>query len=94
MFQFWFNTFFISTGTNLDDKETETSDPTLQSFTDDETTEDNATIRWFILPKQFIDKAHKDDRCRIFQPDFRVIIKPLGMIMMIIVIMIKRIVIM
>ncbi|KXJ21447.1 phosphatidylinositol 3,4,5-trisphosphate 3-phosphatase and dual-specificity protein phosphatase PTEN [Exaiptasia diaphana] len=67
IFQFWFNTFFISVGTNLSEDSTEISDPALQSFYDEKTKE-----RWFALPKQYIDKAHKDEKCRVFQADFKV----------------------
>ncbi|KAK3747338.1 hypothetical protein QZH41_017979, partial [Actinostola sp. cb2023] len=66
MFQFWFNTFFISVGANLDSEES--SDPTLQSYSDESCDSD---VRWITIPKSFIDKAHKDEKCRVFQPDFK-----------------------
>ncbi|XP_031568203.1 phosphatidylinositol 3,4,5-trisphosphate 3-phosphatase and dual-specificity protein phosphatase PTEN-like [Actinia tenebrosa] len=70
MFQFWFNTFFISTAyTNVDtENKDEECDPTLFTFNDKNSPED----RWFTLPKGCIDKAHKDERCKLFPVDFKV----------------------
>nr|UQI50295.1 phosphatidylinositol 3 [Haliclona caerulea] len=69
MFQFWFNTFFISNGyTNCDpDSMTEENDPTL--FTFDTNSPDE---KCFIIPKIWIDKAHKDEKCKLFPVDFKV----------------------
>ncbi|EDO32901.1 predicted protein [Nematostella vectensis] len=66
MFQFWFNTFFISTGANMTDSRE--GEPTIHTFKESR----NSDVRWFAIPKQFVDKAHKDNKCKVFSPDFKV----------------------
>ena len=64
MFQFWFNTFFVSqaavTETVYEDE------PTLKTF------ELDTDIRYFDIGKEYLDKAHKDTKEKIYSPDFKV----------------------
>ena len=63
MFQFWFNTFFISEGPDFDEGD---SEPTLKI---NRSEPDNW---WFEIPKVDIDKAHKDVRNKVFSSSFKV----------------------
>jgi hypothetical protein len=66
MFQFWFNTFFIGVGAKpIVDEEL---DPTLFTYAD----ENSPDVRWVTIPKNYIDKAHKDEKCKLFAVDFKV----------------------
>lgn len=64
MFQFWFNTFFISTvaskNVGMEDEDT------LRTF------EETSDIRSVRLPREALDKPHKDTKGRNFPPDFEV----------------------
>ena len=64
MFQFWFNTFFVSqaavTGEIYEDE------PTLKTF------EIDSDLRYFDVGKPELDKAHKDDREKIYPSNFTV----------------------
>ena len=75
MFQFWFNTFFISNAVatvtdkmqNEDREEMIHEDePTLKTF------ELDSNSRYFGIDKENLDKAHKDEKGKIFGPAFRV----------------------
>ena len=63
MFQFWFNTFFISKGQDFQQEQLE---PTLR------VNRSESESWWFEIPKQDIDKAHKDDRNKVFPSNFKV----------------------
>ncbi|CAH3136407.1 unnamed protein product [Porites lobata] len=64
MFQFWFNTFFVSqaavTGEIYEDE------PTLKTF------EIDSDLRYFDVGKPELDKAHKDDREKIYPSNFTI----------------------
>ena len=68
MFQFWFNTFFVSqaavTGEIYEDE------PTLKTF------EIDSDLRYFDVGKPELDKAHKDDREKIYPSNFTVSARP------------------
>lgn len=64
MFQFWFNTFFISQAA-----ETEKifeDEPTLHTF------ELDPELRYFDIGKEDLDKAHKDSKEKTYSSDFKV----------------------
>lgn len=64
MFQFWFNTFFISQqATDVDIYEDE---PTLRTARLD------TDLCYFDIGKEDLDKAHKDAKEKIYSNDFRV----------------------
>lgn len=64
MFQFWFNTFFVSQAAVT--KEIYEDEPTLQIF------EVDSDLRYFDVGKPDLDKAHKDDREKIYPSNFKV----------------------
>jgi len=64
MFQFWFNTFFVSQAAVT--KEIYEDEPTLKIF------EFDSDLRYFDVGKPDLDKAHKDDREKIYPSNFTV----------------------
>ena len=64
MFQFWFNTFFVSQAAVT--KEIYEDEPTLKLF------EVDSDLRYFDVGKPDLDKAHKDDREKIYPSNFTV----------------------
>ncbi|XP_028408520.1 phosphatidylinositol 3,4,5-trisphosphate 3-phosphatase and dual-specificity protein phosphatase PTEN-like isoform X2 [Dendronephthya gigantea] len=69
MFQFWFNTFFVS-GLTPPPSEGEATMKT-SSFDRRKQSEDGATS-WFELHKEDLDKANKDKKNKIYSPNFKV----------------------
>ncbi len=70
MFQFWFNTFFVS-GLTPPPTEGEASMRT-QNFQDKQQNEDVGATSWFELHKEDLDKANKDKKNKIYSPNFKV----------------------
>lgn len=64
LFQFWFNTFFISQEAAT--KEIYEDEPTLKTVNYDK------DLRYFEIGKEHLDKAHKDNKDKIFPADFKV----------------------
>ena len=64
MFQFWFNTFFVSQAAVA--REIYEDEPTLKTF------EVDSDLRYFDVGKPDLDKAHKDDREKIYPSNFTV----------------------
>lgn len=64
LFQFWFNTFFISQAAWTE--EIQEDEPTLHTF------ELDPNLRYFDIGKDNLDKAHKDAKEKMFKSDFRV----------------------
>ena len=64
MFQFWFNTFFVSQAAVT--KEIFEDEPTLKTF------ELDTDIRYFDVGKPDLDKAHKDLKHKIYASNFKV----------------------
>ena len=69
MFQFWFNTFFVSGLTPMP-SEGESSMMT-KHFPSNKQDELGATS-WFELRKEDLDKANKDKKNKIYSPNFKV----------------------
>lgn len=67
MFQFWFNTFFVSQAAVT--KEIFEDEPTLKTL------ELDSNLRSFSIGKDHLDKAHKDSKEKIFPADFMVHVK-------------------
>ena len=69
MFQFWFNTFFVS---GLTPQPSE-GEATMKTFNFDgrKQNEEGATS-WFELHKEDLDKANKDKKNKIYSPIFKV----------------------
>ncbi|CAB3988947.1 Phosphatidylinositol 3,4,5-trisphosphate 3-phosphatase and dual-specificity phosphatase PTEN [Paramuricea clavata] len=67
MFQFWFNTFFVS-GLTPPPSEAE---PTMmtQNFKDQD--DEVGATSWFELHKEDLDKANKDKKNKIYSPNFK-----------------------
>ena len=68
MFQFWFNTFFVSQAAVT--REIYEDEPTLKTF------EIDSDLRYFDVGKPELDKAHKDDREKIYPSNFTVSARP------------------
>lgn len=66
LFQFWFNTFFVSQEAVT--KEIYEDEPTLKTC-DVDGDEDS---RYFVIGKEHLDKAHKDNKEKIFPANFEV----------------------
>jgi phosphatidylinositol-3,4,5-trisphosphate 3-phosphatase/dual-specificity protein phosphatase PTEN len=66
MFQFWFNTFFVS-GLTPAPSEGEAS-MVIRNFSE----KDEGATSWFQLHKEDLDKANKDKKNKIYSPDFKV----------------------
>ena len=64
MFQFWFNTFFISQ--QATDVELYEDEPTLRTVKLD------TDLCYFDVGKEDLDKAHKDVKEKIYNRDFKV----------------------
>ena len=64
MFQFWFNTFFISEAAHTD--KVYEDEPTLLTF------ELDTDLRYFDVDKDNLDKAHKDMKEKVYAADFKV----------------------
>lgn len=64
MFQFWFNTYFISQ--QATSKELFEDEPTLRIL------ELDTDLSYFDVGKEDLDKAHKDTKEKIFNRDFKV----------------------
>lgn len=64
LFQFWFNTFFISQAAWTE--EIQEDEPTLHTF------ELDPNLRYFDIGKDNLDKAHKDAKEKMFKSDFRI----------------------
>ena len=64
MFQFWFNTFFVSQAAVT--KEIFEDEPTLKTL------ELDSNLRSFSIGRDHLDKAHKDSKEKIFPADFMV----------------------
>lgn len=64
MFQFWFNTFFVSKAAET--KSLKEDEPTLKTLVSDPDT------RCFEIGKDHLDKAHKDEKEKIYPADFKV----------------------
>ena len=64
LFQFWFNTFFISQAAWTE--EIQEDEPTLHTF------ELDPNLRYFDIGKDNLDKAHKDAKEKMFKSDLRV----------------------
>ena len=72
MFQFWFNTFFISQQATDVEKIFE-DEPTLKTVRLD------TDLCYFDIGKEDLDKAHKDAKEKIFNRDFKVRFKGVPM---------------
>ena len=70
MFQFWFNTFFVS-GLTPPPSEGEAS-MVIKSFPQNQQGEPVGATSWFELHKEDLDKANKDKKNKIYSPDFKV----------------------
>ena len=71
MFQFWFNTFFVS---GLEPKASE-GEPTMETQHTKKKADGvhiGGTTCWFELQKEDLDKANKDKKNKIFSPNFKV----------------------
>lgn len=64
MFQFWFNTFFISQAAHTE--KIYEDEPTLRTF------ECDPDLRYFDVGKEDLDKAHKDVKAKMYTADFKV----------------------
>lgn len=64
LFQFWFNTFFVSQEAAT--KEILDDEPTLKTF------KNNKDSQYFDIGKEHLDKAHKDNKDKIFPTDFKI----------------------
>ena len=64
MFQFWFNTFFVSKAAET--VKLEEDEPTLNTLVLDPDT------RYFDIGKDHLDKAHKDLKEKIYPAEFKV----------------------
>ncbi|KAJ7381132.1 hypothetical protein OS493_004730 [Desmophyllum pertusum] len=64
LFQFWFNTFFISEAAHTD--KVYEDEPTLLTF------ELDTDLRYFDVDKDNLDKAHKDMKEKVYAADFKV----------------------
>ncbi|KAL9979316.1 hypothetical protein ACROYT_G016964 [Oculina patagonica] len=64
MFQFWFNTFFVSQAAHTE--KIYEDEPTLRTF------ECDPDLRYFDVGKEDLDKAHKDMKEKMYTADFRV----------------------
>ncbi|XP_074618313.1 phosphatidylinositol 3,4,5-trisphosphate 3-phosphatase and dual-specificity protein phosphatase PTEN-like isoform X2 [Acropora palmata] len=64
LFQFWFNTFFVSQEALA--KEIHEDEPTLKTF------DFGKGLRYFEIGKEHLDKAHKDNKDKIFPADFKI----------------------
>ena len=64
MFQFWFNTFFISQAASTE--KIYEDEPTLWTF------ELDPDQRYFDIGKDDLDKAHKDAKEKMYAADFKV----------------------
>ena len=65
MFQFWFNTFFISQQAT-DVEQLYEDEPTLRTLKLD------TDLSFFDVGKEDLDKAHKDVKEKIYNKDFKV----------------------
>jgi phosphatidylinositol-3,4,5-trisphosphate 3-phosphatase/dual-specificity protein phosphatase PTEN len=68
MFQFWFNTFFVS-GLTPPPSEAE---PTMMTRNFKDQDDDVGATSWFELHKEDLDKANKDKKNKIYSPNFKV----------------------
>ncbi|XP_067053660.1 phosphatidylinositol 3,4,5-trisphosphate 3-phosphatase and dual-specificity protein phosphatase PTEN-like [Acropora muricata] len=75
LFQFWFNTFFVSQEAAT--KEIYDHEPTLKTF------DFGKGLRYFEIRKEHLDEAHKDNKDKIFPAEFkiRVIYSEVGWVM-------------
>ncbi|XP_044174863.1 phosphatidylinositol 3,4,5-trisphosphate 3-phosphatase and dual-specificity protein phosphatase PTEN-like [Acropora millepora] len=64
LFQFWFNTFFVSQEAAT--KEIYDNEPTLKTF------DFGKGLRYFEIRKEHLDEAHKDNKDKIFPADFKI----------------------
>ena len=64
MFQFWFNTFFISQAAQTENLYED--EPTLRVV------ELDPDLRFFDIGKDNLDKAHKDMKEKMYSADFKV----------------------
>lgn len=69
MFQFWFNTFFVS-GLTPKPSEREASMVTYDIET--QQNDEISATTWFELHKEDLDKANKDKKNKIYSPNFKV----------------------
>ena len=70
MFQFWFNTFFVS-GLTPPPSEGEAT-MVINHFAEKGESDDVGATSWFELHKEDLDKANKDKKNKIYSPNFKV----------------------